>query len=83
MKRSCVFLLLGLILIMALCSDANLPEHHSVSCCFKFFRGKIPPQNIVKVKKTDSPCTMSGFIVTTTRFHSLCVREDPRKNHRL
>ncbi|MCI4380391.1 hypothetical protein PGIGA_G00239370 [Pangasianodon gigas] len=77
MKMSRVFLVLGFVLIMALYSDAMPPDPHPVSCCFNFFSGKIPPQNIQLVKKTDSHCAQQGFIVTTPKFPSLCVREDP------
>ncbi|MCJ8734498.1 hypothetical protein PDJAM_G00236000 [Pangasius djambal] len=71
------FLVLGFVLIMALYSDAqplaslSSPE----DCCFSFFKGKIPPQNILEVKKTGPHCTQQGFIVTTPRFSSLCVHD--------
>ncbi|XP_017329053.3 regakine-1-like [Ictalurus punctatus] len=76
-KMSCVFLVLGFVLIMALYSDAKpygvdvVPE----GCCFNFFTGKIPPQNILNVKKTGSRCPKQGFIVTTPKHTSLCVHE--------
>ncbi|KAB5571653.1 hypothetical protein PHYPO_G00227520 [Pangasianodon hypophthalmus] len=77
MKMSRVFLFLGFVLIMALYSDASplasltQPE----DCCFSFFKGKIPPQNIQEVKKTGSHCSQQGFIVTTPKFSNLCVHE--------
>ncbi|MCJ8734496.1 hypothetical protein PDJAM_G00235980 [Pangasius djambal] len=76
MKMSRVFLVLGFVLIMALYSDA-MPEAvaQPKDCCFKFFTGKIPPQNILKVKKIDSQCPQKGFIVTSLKFPSLCVHE--------
>nr|ABA54969.1 CC chemokine SCYA122 [Ictalurus punctatus] len=79
MKMSRVFLVLGFVLIMALYSDAKLPDPHPVSCCFDFFTGKIPRPNILNVKKTDAQCEQQGFIVTTPKFPNLCVRENPQK----
>ncbi|XP_017330184.1 regakine-1 [Ictalurus punctatus] len=77
MKMSRVFLVLGFVLIMALYSDA-IPYGVDVvpeGCCFNFFTGKIPPQNILNVKKTGSRCPKQGFIVTTPKHTSLCVHE--------
>ncbi|MCJ8734495.1 hypothetical protein PDJAM_G00235960 [Pangasius djambal] len=81
MNMSRGFLVLGFVLIMALYSDAGPPDPYPVSCCFKFFTGKIPPQNVQQVKKTDSHCAEQGFIVTTPKFPSLCVQEDPLKKY--
>ncbi|KAB5571652.1 hypothetical protein PHYPO_G00227510 [Pangasianodon hypophthalmus] len=76
MKMSRVFLVLGFVLIMALYSDAQpLALAQSEPCCFEFFTSKIPPQNILQVKETGSHCSHKGFIVTTPKFSSLCVRE--------
>ncbi|KAM9470684.1 eotaxin-like [Clarias gariepinus] len=76
MKTSRVFLVLGFVLIVAFCSDAG-PPTLPVSCCFNFFTGKIPPQNIQAVKPTDTQCPQKGFIVSTLKVLSLCVRDDP------
>ncbi|XP_060783094.1 regakine-1-like [Neoarius graeffei] len=79
MKMGHVFLVLGLILNLALYSDAQLealqPISQSESCCFKFFTGRIPPKKIQKVKKTGSHCPQQGFIVTTPEYASLCVHK--------
>ncbi|XP_053487632.1 C-C motif chemokine 14-like [Ictalurus furcatus] len=75
MKISHVFLVLGFVLIMALYSDAIPLSLDPVSCCFTFFTGKIPPDKILEVKRTDSRCSQQGFIVTTPRFPSLCAQE--------
>ncbi|XP_046706310.1 C-C motif chemokine 3-like [Silurus meridionalis] len=71
------FLLLGFVLIVALYSDAQplgaVPQ--AEGCCFSFFKGKIPSKFIMQVKRTSSHCSLEGFIVTTPKFPSLCVRE--------
>ncbi|KAF5886045.1 C-C motif chemokine 13-like [Clarias magur] len=71
-----VYLVLGFVIIMALHSDA-LPDSitHPEPCCFSFFNGKIPPQNILEVKKTDTQCPQQGFIVKTPKHENLCVHE--------
>ncbi|KAG7329508.1 hypothetical protein KOW79_007682 [Hemibagrus wyckioides] len=73
MKMSRVFLVLGFIMIMALYTEAK--PIASEICCFNFFTGKIPVQNILDVKKTGSHCPQQGFIVTTPKISGLCVRE--------
>ncbi|XP_060783093.1 C-C motif chemokine 4 homolog [Neoarius graeffei] len=75
MKMNRVFLVLGFVLIMALYSDAQPKAVAPTECCFEFFTGKIPPQYILEVKKTDSQCPQKGFIVTTPKFPRLCVHE--------
>ncbi|XP_060783088.1 C-C motif chemokine 17-like [Neoarius graeffei] len=80
MKMNRVFLVLGFVLIMGLYSDAQplVFEWNGVlrDCCFDFFTGKIPPEKILKVTKTDPRCPKKGFIVTTPKFPSLCVHKD-------
>nr|ABA54964.1 CC chemokine SCYA117 [Ictalurus punctatus] len=78
MKMNRVVLVLGFVLIMALYSDAQpFAPAHPEDCCFDFFSGKIPPEKILKVKETGSNCREKGFIVTTPKHPSLCVREVP------
>ncbi|XP_060783083.1 C-C motif chemokine 14-like [Neoarius graeffei] len=76
MKMSRVILVLGFVLIMGLYSDAQ-PEasQNPTECCFEFVTGKIPPEKILEVKKTDSRCPQQGFIVTTPEFHRLCAHK--------
>ncbi|KAM9470465.1 chemokine (C-C motif) ligand 33, duplicate 3 [Clarias gariepinus] len=76
MKMSRVFLVLGFVLIMSLYSDAE-PEAlaQAEGCCFTFFSGTVPPQNILEVKRTGAHCSQQGFIVKTPKFSSLCVHE--------
>ncbi|XP_060783095.1 C-C motif chemokine 14-like [Neoarius graeffei] len=68
------FLVLGFILIMALCSDAQ-PQAQPIDCCFEFFQGKIPPQKVLSAIPTDTRCSHQGFIVTTPKHRKLCVRK--------
>ncbi|KAG7329502.1 hypothetical protein KOW79_007676 [Hemibagrus wyckioides] len=68
-------LVLGLVLIMALYSDATPDAPNPEDCCFVFFPGNIPAKNILNVKKTGSHCPQQGFIVTTPKITNLCVRE--------
>ncbi|XP_058253705.1 C-C motif chemokine 18-like isoform X2 [Hemibagrus wyckioides] len=75
MKMSRVFLVLGFVVIMALYSDSQPFGPQSEICCFNFYPGKIPAENIVDVKKTGSDCPKQGFIVTTVNSPGLCVRE--------
>ncbi|XP_053487892.1 C-C motif chemokine 5 [Ictalurus furcatus] len=70
-----LFLVLGFVLIMALYSDATPLAPNPEDCCFNFFTGKIPPKNILEVKRTGSHCSLQGFIVTTPKHASLCVLE--------
>ncbi|XP_058253547.1 C-C motif chemokine 18-like isoform X2 [Hemibagrus wyckioides] len=75
MMMSRVFLVLGFVLIMALYSDSQPFGPQSEICCFDFFTGKIPPKQILDVKKTGSHCPQQGFVVTTPKITNLCVRE--------
>ncbi|XP_036424055.1 C-C motif chemokine 3-like [Colossoma macropomum] len=78
MKMSCVCLVLGLVLLMTVSSDAGTygtdSTGHPVQCCFSFFKAKIPPKLIVKVEKTPSECPKPGYVVTT-RKAKLCKQE--------
>ncbi|XP_036423692.1 C-C motif chemokine 14-like [Colossoma macropomum] len=68
MKMSCVCLVLGLVLLMTVSSDA---EPHGTGgpyqCCFEFVHFKIPEKNIIQVVKTHSNCPKPGYVVTTLR----------------
>ncbi|XP_060782744.1 C-C motif chemokine 14-like [Neoarius graeffei] len=76
MKMNRVVLVLGFVLIMGLYSDAQSERSkQTIECCFEFFTGKIPPEKILKVTKTDSRCPQQGFIVTTPKFPRLCVHK--------
>ncbi|KAG7329501.1 hypothetical protein KOW79_007675 [Hemibagrus wyckioides] len=81
MKTSRVFFFLGIIIIMALSSDAIPHSFDTAPCCFKFFTGKIHPEEVLEVRKTDSRCAHQGFIVKMPQVVGLCVQEDPRKRN--
>ncbi|KAG5839792.1 hypothetical protein ANANG_G00208750 [Anguilla anguilla] len=54
---------------MAVAVATDGPE----SCCFKFFKGRIPSANIVTITKIYSDCPHQGFIVKTVKEKSFCV----------
>ncbi|KAG7319153.1 hypothetical protein KOW79_017627 [Hemibagrus wyckioides] len=70
-----VFLVLGFVMILMLYSDAQPIVPNSEDCCFSFFLGSIPPRHILSVKKTSPYCPQQGFIITTPKIPSLCVRK--------
>uniref|UniRef100_A0AAR2J858 Chemokine interleukin-8-like domain-containing protein n=1 Tax=Pygocentrus nattereri TaxID=42514 RepID=A0AAR2J858_PYGNA len=72
MKMSCVCLVLGLVLLMTISSDAA-PQalQHPVNRCFDFTTF----QKILKVIKTHSSCPNEGFVNALHTFqvsHSFC-----------
>ncbi|KAI4902685.1 hypothetical protein NFI96_007645 [Prochilodus magdalenae] len=66
MKMSWMGLVLGLVLLMVVSSDARLerPSEHPVNCCFKFARFKIPESEILEIVRTDSNCPVPGYVST-------------------
>ncbi|XP_036424057.1 C-C motif chemokine 14-like [Colossoma macropomum] len=74
MKMSCVCLVLGLVLLMTVSSDATEATGHPVQCCFNFVRFQIPEDNIIKVEKTYSSCPKPGYVVTTKK-NKFCMEE--------
>ncbi|KAI5617219.1 hypothetical protein C0J50_23164 [Silurus asotus] len=67
-----VNLILGFTLISALYSNAQPFSLYAVPCCFRFFKGKIPAERILKVEKTNSHCTMHGFML----YEGECEKKD-------
>ncbi|KAL7862727.1 hypothetical protein SRHO_G00117110 [Serrasalmus rhombeus] len=69
MKMSCVCLVLGLVLLMTVSSDANPHglEGHPDNCCFNFVTFEIPDKEILEAVKIDSRCPNEGFVITTPR----------------
>ncbi|KAL7862730.1 hypothetical protein SRHO_G00117140 [Serrasalmus rhombeus] len=68
MKMSCVCLVLGLVLLTTVSSDATSGSNaHPHPCCYSFITFKIPEKEILKIEKTHSDCSKSGFVVTTPR----------------
>ncbi|KAL6480750.1 hypothetical protein MHYP_G00117830 [Metynnis hypsauchen] len=81
MKMSCVCLVLGLVLLMTVCSDATQSSGQPQLCCFSFVPFKVPKENIVKVEPTNSNCPKSGYVVTTKKNKRLCMKEIILKNN--
>ncbi|XP_036424052.1 C-C motif chemokine 14-like [Colossoma macropomum] len=68
MKMSCVCLVLGLVLLMTISSDA-CPHGlcHPDLCCFNFITFKIPDTEILEVVKTHHNCPKTGYVFTTNK----------------
>uniref|UniRef100_A0A3B4BZR7 Chemokine interleukin-8-like domain-containing protein n=1 Tax=Pygocentrus nattereri TaxID=42514 RepID=A0A3B4BZR7_PYGNA len=64
-KMSCVCLVLGLVLLMTVSSDATAALGHPDNCCFTFVTFKIPDKEILKVEKLDSSCPKQAATLTT------------------
>ncbi|KAL7862720.1 hypothetical protein SRHO_G00117040 [Serrasalmus rhombeus] len=60
-------LVLGLVMLIAVSSDATLGTGGPDLCCFDFAHFKIPEKNIIQVVKTHSSCPKPGYVVTTLR----------------
>ncbi|XP_036424059.1 C-C motif chemokine 14-like [Colossoma macropomum] len=68
MKMSCVCLVLGLVLLMTVSSDATDGSNaHPDPCCFSFTTSKISVEEILKFEKTHPDCPKQGYVVTTPR----------------
>ncbi|XP_036424062.1 C-C motif chemokine 14-like [Colossoma macropomum] len=69
MKMSCVCLVLGLVLLMTVSSDAGTggTDGHPDNCCFSFVTFKIPDEEILKVERSHPDCPKKGFVITTPR----------------
>ncbi|KAL6480758.1 hypothetical protein MHYP_G00117910 [Metynnis hypsauchen] len=69
MKMSCVCLVLGLVLLMTISSDAGTGaiDAHPDPCCFSFITFKIPDTEVLEVVKTHPGCSKSGYVFTTPR----------------
>ncbi|XP_017554310.1 C-C motif chemokine 14-like [Pygocentrus nattereri] len=68
MKMSCVCLVLGLVLLMTISSDAQPHAlDHPRLCCFTFVTVNIPKKEILQVVKTDDNCSKPGYVYTTPK----------------
>ncbi|XP_017554299.1 C-C motif chemokine 4 homolog [Pygocentrus nattereri] len=68
MKMSCVCLVLGLVLLMTVSSDAQplaVSQGHPDLCCFNFATSDIPDTEITGIVKTHHNCPKSGYVFTT------------------
>uniref|UniRef100_A0A4W5JDR3 Chemokine interleukin-8-like domain-containing protein n=1 Tax=Hucho hucho TaxID=62062 RepID=A0A4W5JDR3_9TELE len=72
MKTTC--LALGLLLLTVFHSYA-IPlglQTSPQSCCFSFFKGRVPSNRIVSIQKTHSGCPLAAFVVKTVKGKLLC-----------
>uniref|UniRef100_A0AAZ1WXF2 Chemokine interleukin-8-like domain-containing protein n=1 Tax=Oreochromis aureus TaxID=47969 RepID=A0AAZ1WXF2_OREAU len=62
-----------LLLLTVYCWAAGRKSVTPGECCFHFFTGRIPVNNIVSVTKTHSDCLEKGFVVHTAKGKRFCV----------
>ncbi|XP_072520005.1 C-C motif chemokine 14-like [Salminus brasiliensis] len=74
-KMSGVRLILGLVLLIAVASDA-MPHSvgHPDMCCFTFTTSTIRPEDILKDEKISPKCPRPGYVVTTLKGR-VCVKK--------
>ncbi|XP_017554304.1 C-C motif chemokine 14-like [Pygocentrus nattereri] len=77
MKMSCVCLVLGLVLLMTVSSNAqpHSIEGHPDNCCFSFVTFEIPDKEILEAVKTHPSCPKTGFVVKTKSMGRLCKKD--------
>ncbi|XP_056596014.1 C-C motif chemokine 24-like [Triplophysa dalaica] len=78
MKTTCVYLLLGLVLMGIWDSEAESPGPPIPAiCCFSFIGFSIPANKIKSAVKTNPYCVKEAVVsVTTERGNSFCVKPD-------
>ncbi|KAI4902687.1 hypothetical protein NFI96_028258 [Prochilodus magdalenae] len=64
MKMSWMGLVLGLVLLMAVSSDATDGPNQPVNCCYQFATFKIPESEILEIVPTDSHCPVPGYVLS-------------------
>ncbi|KAL7862729.1 hypothetical protein SRHO_G00117130 [Serrasalmus rhombeus] len=75
MKMSWVCLVLGLVLLMTVSSDATTSDlGFPDKCCFHFAHFSIPYNEILKVEKLHSGCPHKGYVITTPRA-KICKKD--------
>lgn len=77
MRTNSVCLILGLMLMATLNSEAN-PIQGPVPglCCFLFIGFPIPVDKIKSAERTSSSCTNKAVVVTTVKDNMFCVKSD-------
>ncbi|XP_044213119.1 C-C motif chemokine 3-like [Thunnus albacares] len=72
---------LGLLLLLTVYCAAIPNAVNEIApgpCCFKFFPGAIPQQEIVFITKTHSRCHKKGFVVSAANGKEICVKQNVR-----
>ncbi|XP_057186228.1 C-C motif chemokine 24-like [Triplophysa rosa] len=77
MKTTCVYLLLGLVLMGIWDSEAeSLGPPVPAVCCFSFIGFAIPANKIKSAVKTSPACVNKAAVVTTEKGNNFCVKLD-------
>ncbi|KAL7402722.1 hypothetical protein ABVT39_018933 [Epinephelus coioides] len=69
----------GLLLLLTVYCTAMpqaLEEMTPGSCCFQFYTGRVPQQQIISVIKTHASCQEKGFVISTARGDEICVSQN-------
>ncbi|XP_063058483.1 monocyte chemotactic protein 1B-like [Engraulis encrasicolus] len=87
MKTACICLALGLVVMMALSSEALIygVEAAPKDCCFNFVSNRMNMKSkaIVTARRTDAKCPKAAIIVTTAMGRDLCVNPSSKFGKRL
>ncbi|XP_048015027.1 chemokine (C-C motif) ligand 33, duplicate 3 [Megalobrama amblycephala] len=75
MRASSLFLVFGVVLLMAWTSEAQQAAAVPQTCCFSFIDFPIPDSKVVSAVRTRSNCPTAGIVVTTPK-NQFCVNPD-------
>ncbi|KAG1938254.1 chemokine (C-C motif) ligand 33, duplicate 3 [Pimephales promelas] len=75
MRATSLYLVFGLVLLMAWTSEAQPQAAVPERCCFDFIDFQIPGKKIMSALRTSSHCPIPGVVVTTPRTE-FCVKPD-------
>ncbi|XP_034734588.1 C-C motif chemokine 4-like [Etheostoma cragini] len=73
---SCTVGLTLLLLTVYYCSAMPVAMDAPVSCCFKFFTGRVPQQDIISIIKTHSRCRQKAFVISAANGRDICVSQN-------
>nr|XP_055048928.1 C-C motif chemokine 3-like isoform X1 [Misgurnus anguillicaudatus] len=77
MRTAYVCLILGLMLMATLKSEAQpLAGPVPSICCFNFIGFPIPVNKIKSAERTSSSCSNKGVVVTTEKGNQFCVKPE-------
>ncbi|KAF1387370.1 hypothetical protein PFLUV_G00104730 [Perca fluviatilis] len=66
-----------LLLLLTIYSCTAMPHAvNPVSCCVRFFTGRVPQPQIISIIKTDSSCREKAFVVSTAKGMDICVSQN-------